>query len=187
MSVVNEPKSRRKVSTNTILNSAQILPLAQSSPFRRRSCLYCWGKASQVADTVAAQLNLQADGNLFKTLASTHNATLYVESRPAMAIRAEATSADLEELGAHMHSLTKVRDHSSVKDRAFGVEALYVEQELVTASIQLPGALAFGDAVLQAMSRRAGTYIEQAGPRIVGGPPYVTENLLIAFEASHNC
>ena len=41
------------------------------------------------------------------------------------------------------------------------------EKELVTASIELPGSVAFGDAVVQAMSRRVGVYIEQTDPRTV--------------------
>jgi len=34
-------------------------------------------------------------------------------------------------------------------------------------SIELPGPLIFGEAVVQAMSRRSGAYIEQTNPRTV--------------------
>lgn len=54
---------------------------------------------------------MPVDGNLFKSLASAHNATLFVESHPDMVIRAEATSADLEQLSAHMQALINVRDY----------------------------------------------------------------------------
>ena len=40
-------------------------------------------------------------------------------------------------------------------------------------SIELPGPLIFGEAVVQAMSRRSGAYIEQTNPRTVSDSCYM--------------
>lgn len=50
----------------------------------------------------------RADGHLFKSLAATHEATLFVESRPVLAIKAAATAPNLKKFSKHMQSLTKV-------------------------------------------------------------------------------
>jgi hypothetical protein len=108
---------KRKCKQEPLLDSAEILhrPVFPVSPAELFILL---GEGESIHNLVAGQAHpAPADGNLFKALASAHNATLFVESHPDMVIRAEATSADLEQLNVHMHSLTNVRD-DIFRDRA---------------------------------------------------------------------
>ncbi|KAF8313815.1 hypothetical protein DL93DRAFT_2156006 [Clavulina sp. PMI_390] len=86
---------------------------------------------------------LGQDGHLFKSLAATHHATLFVESNPSLAIRAEATRSNLKEFEEHMRALTK---------------------ELITRRVELSGVHDFNEALIQSMSRKANAFIEKDGP-----------------------
>lgn len=102
-----------------------------------------------------------ADGLAFKELANRHRATLYVESSPKLAVRAEATKPDLKELGEEINILTKVDHLALTLIEVPNTKTTNALQELTTSDIHLHKALKLGDSIVQSMSRQAGVYMEQ--------------------------